>query len=216
MRQIIWDFVSIVAAVLPIKEPIYEFGSLQVGQAGSVDLRPLFPGREYVGADFREGPGVDRVLDLHNIDLPSESVGTVFCVDTLEHVKYPVKALEEIHRILKPGGIAAISSTMCFPIHDYPHDYWRFTPEAFRSVLEPFSHSFVGFAGNKDFPHTVVGIGSKGECPQLYEFDQTYRQWQSRSIRGSLSKFTWIRTLLIPPIFSGSGRRLLGLTKLFS
>ena len=215
MRQVVWDFVSIVAAVLPIEEPIYEFGSLQVGHAGSGDLRPLFPGREYVGADFREGPGVDRVLDLHGIDLPSESVRTVLCVETLEHVEYPAKALEEIHRILKPGGITVISSTMCFPIHDFPHDYWRFTPEAFRSILKPFSQSFVGFAGNKDFPHTVVGIGSKGNCPQLYEFEEMYRHWQLRSIRGGLSKFTWIRRLFTPPIFSGSGRRLLGLTKLF-
>lgn len=215
MRQSIKDFVSIAATTLPIKESIYEFGSLQVpGQEGFADLRPLFPGREYVGADMREGTGVDKVLDLHDIDVPSESVGTVLCLDTLEHVEYPRKALEEIHRILKPDGIAVISSVMCFPIHDYPYDYWRFTPEAFKSILKPFPHSFVGFAGSKDFPHTVVGIGIKGNCPPLFELGESYKQWQeSQSIRASLSTFTWIRRLLTPPIFSRSGRKMLGLTK---
>jgi SAM-dependent methyltransferase len=215
MRQSIKDFVSIVAATLPIKEPIYEFGALQVrGQESFADLRPLFPGREYVGADMREGIGVDKVLDLHNIRMPAESVGTVLCLDTLEHVEYPRKALEEIYRILAPDGIVLISSVMCFPIHDHPFDYWRFTPEAFKSILKPFPYSFVGFAGEKNFPHTVIGIGFKGDCPPLFGLEQGYKKWQElQSIRKSLSTVTWIRRLLTPPIFSRRGRKLLGLTK---
>lgn len=180
MRQSIKDFVSIAAASLPIHEPIYEFGALQVpGQEGFADLRPLFPGREYVGADVRAGLGVDVLLDLHDIDLPAESVGTVLCLDTLEHVEYPHRALEEIHRILKPAGLAVISSVMNFQIHDYPQDYWRFTPEAFRSILKPFVGSFVGFAGDEGFPHTIVGIGFKGPVTRLAEFLSRYEDWRN-------------------------------------
>jgi SAM-dependent methyltransferase len=183
MRQSIKDFVAIAAASLPIHEPIYEFGSLQVpGQEGFADLRPLFPGREYVGSDMRAGLGVDRLLDLHGIDLPAESVGTVLCFDTLEHVEYPHRALEEIHRILRPDGIAVISSVMNFPIHDYPQDYWRFTPEAFRSILKPFAGSFVGFAGDEGFPHTVVGLGFKGPAVPPPEFLDRYEDWRRRQI----------------------------------
>ena len=80
MRQAVKDFVSIVAGSFEIKEPIYEFGSLQVSSDASADLRPLFPGLQYVGADIRGGVGVDRILDVHDIDLPSESAGTVLCV----------------------------------------------------------------------------------------------------------------------------------------
>ncbi len=119
-------------------EPIYEFGSFQVPeQMGFADLRPLFHDKEYLGCDMREGPGVDKVLNIHALDLPPESVGMVLCFDTLEHVEYPRTALEEIHRVIKPGGIVVISSVMNFPIHDYPYDYWRFTPEAFKSILKP-------------------------------------------------------------------------------
>lgn len=162
MRESIREFVAICAEVLPVTEPIYEFGSYQVeGQIGFADLRPLFPNMRYVGTDYRAGPGVDVVLDLHEIDLPAETVGTAIAVDTLEHVEYPHRAVEELYRVLGPRGILILSSVMNFPIHDYPYDYWRFSPEAFRSLLRLFPFSHVDFVGEEDFPQTVVGIGAK-------------------------------------------------------
>jgi SAM-dependent methyltransferase len=213
MRQSIKDFVTIAAKDLLISEPIYEFGSLQVpGQEGFADLRKLFPAKKYIGADIRKGPGVDKILDIHEINLPSEHAGTVLCLDTLEHVEYPHKALEEIHRVLKPDGIAIISSVMDFPIHDYPYDYWRFTPEAFRSLLKPFTDSFIGSVGRKDFPHTVVGIGFKTFAPNLSKFEINYKNWKAlQEIRAGLSTLTWLRKLITPPILSRQGRQVLGL-----
>jgi SAM-dependent methyltransferase len=149
---------------------------------------------------MREGLGVDRVLNLHTIDLPSESVGTVFCLDTLEHVEYPHRAVEEIHRVLKPGGIAIISSVMYFPIHDFPHDYWRFTPEAFRSLLKPFANAFVGSAGKDDFPHTVIGVGFKGEVPALSEFAARCEEWKERQAEKKERMLRKMVRLLTPPI----------------
>jgi SAM-dependent methyltransferase len=184
VRQIIKDFISLVAASLPLRGPIYEFGSLRVpGQEDFADLRPLFPGFEYTGADMREGPGVDKLLNLHDIDMPPESVGTVLCLDTLEHVEYPHRALEEIHRILVPDGIVVISSVMDFPIHDYPYDYWRFTPEAFKSLLKPFPAAFIGAIGRESLPHTVLGIGFKGMTTSLQEFQRKFEEWQVRYAR---------------------------------
>lgn len=181
MRQTIKDLVSIAINTFLIEEPVYEFGSLQVrGQEGFADLRPLFSGKEFVGADMRPGTGVDRILNLHKIDLPTEFVGIVLCLDTLEHVEYPHKALEEIHRVLKPNGIVIISSVMFWPIHDYPQDYWRFTPEAFKSILKQFNKSFVGYAGRDDFPHTVIGLGFKGDASKLSEFILRYEKWKKK------------------------------------
>jgi len=183
MRRWIKEFVKICAEALPVTEPVYEFGSLQVpGQEDFADLRPIFAGMEYVGCDMREGPGVDRVLNLHNIDLPSETAGTVLLLDTLEHVEFVRRAVEEAYRILKPNGMLVVSSVMKFPIHAYPYDYWRFTPEAFKSLLRPFDFSFAGFAGNERFPHTVVGIGFKGPVPQeqMNDFVMRFEDWKKR------------------------------------
>lgn len=147
---------------VPFPEPIIEFGALQVQtEGGPCNVRHLFPGKNYLGADMRPGPGVDRVLNLHKIDLPNSSAGTVILLDTLEHVEFPRQALAEILRILKPGGKIVMTSTMFFPIHSYPNDYWRFTPQAFESLLGEFGEKWVTFLGDPLFPYAVFGVGIK-------------------------------------------------------
>lgn len=196
MRDNVKQFVALATRHIELSSPVYEFGALQVtGQEGYADLRPLFPGKEFVGCDMRPGTGVDKILNLHSIDLPSGSVGTVICIDTLEHVEFPHKALEEIHRILKPSGVVIIASLMDFPVHEFPYDYWRFTTEAFKSLLRPFSHSFVGFAGKELFPHTVVGIGFKGGSPSISEFVDGYMLWRKTQDHS----FRFIMRQIIPP-----------------
>jgi SAM-dependent methyltransferase len=163
MRNSIKAFVEVCSKTLPIQEPIYEFGSMQVkGQEGFADLRSFFKGRDYVGADMRTGPGVDVSLNLHNIDLPSQSAGTCISCDTFEHVEYPRKAISELHRILKPDGFLILTSVMLFPIHSYPNDYWRFTPEGLKSLLSPFESSYIDYNGDAKNPHTVIGVARKG------------------------------------------------------
>jgi len=183
VREIIKDFVRVIVPLLPFQEPIYEFGSLQVaGQEGFADLRPFFPGKQYVGCDMRPGPGVDCILNLHNIELPDGVVGTVLVMDTLEHVEFVRRAMDEVYRILKPGGFVVISSVMNFPIHDYPFDYWRFTPEGFKSLLQKFGYRFVEWVGHPRFPHTVVGVGCKGELDHSTKvvFEREVARWKER------------------------------------
>lgn len=216
MREEIKQFVKICAETLPILEPIYEFGSLQVpGQEDFADLRPLFPNLKYVGADMRKGPGVDVILNLHKIDLPSESVGTVLVLETLEHVEFPHRAIEEAHRILQPNGMLVISSAMNYPIHDYPYDYWRFTPEGFKSLLRAFSHSFVDFTGDERFPHVVVGLGFKRSTVSLERFRAKLEHWKLRwnepywvDPQKTIVKPRIIVELLVPPLLLHLYRKL--------
>jgi len=199
MRQGIKDFAAIVAWTLPIVGPVYDFGSLQVpGQEQFADLRSIFPTLEYVGADMRTGAGVDVLLDLHRIGLPPSSIGTALCLDTLEHVEFPHLAVVEMHRVLKTQGVLIVSSVMDFPIHEHPHDYWRFSPQGFRSLLAPFRSAFVGFAGRPEQPHTVVGIGFKGEAPLLEEFTQGYLRWQATMSKPGSAR-EYVREF-IPPL----------------
>lgn len=213
MREAIKQLIKICSETLPISEPIYEFGSLQVpGQEGFADLRPFFSGKKYIGADMREGVGVDVVLNLHNIELPSESVGTVLILDTLEHVEFPRKAIEEIYRILKPDGVLIVSSVMNFPIHDYPYDYWRFTPEAFKSLLKSFTLSLVDFAGESNFPHTVIGIGFKTLISEnvINKFEIKFKLWKEEAYWINPSESSWKKfiKLFTPPILLDIYRKI--------
>jgi len=162
MRQLVKDFVSICVKHFAFEVPIYEFGSLQVkGQEGYADLRPYFPNKEFVGTDFRAGLGVDKIMDLHKLPLENKSVGIAICVETLEHTKYPFKAMSEIYRVLKPNGMCIITCPFSFPLHDYPNDYYRFTPEGFKVLLSKFKSIYVESAGRDIIPHTVAGIACK-------------------------------------------------------
>jgi len=180
MRHSIRAFVKIVSEEIPLSEPIYEFGSLQVpGQEKFADVRVFFPGKEYVGFDLRSGPGVDKVLDVYHIteDYYGKA-GTILCLDTIEHFSDPLRAFDIFFNVLKDDGILVVSSVMAFPIHNYPCDYWRFTPQGFHLLLSRFKARVVESAGKEDFPHTVVGIGFKKTTPDLSRFIERLKTWK--------------------------------------
>lgn len=185
MRESIKELVAICAQSLPILEPIYDFGSRQgPAQIGWADLRPYFPNKKYIGADMQEGPGVDVILDLQQLELPPDSVGTALCLETLEHVEFPRRAFGEVHRVLRKGGLFICTSHFYFPIHEYPHDYWRFTPAAFESLFKSFTPIIIDYLEViPRFPHTVLGIGFKGKAlPQnpISSFTVKYKLWRQK------------------------------------
>lgn len=163
MRFAAKEYVRRFAKQGPVLRPIYEFGAYQVkGQERWADLRPFFPGKQYVGADIRRGTGVDVLLDLCALNLPDASVGTAICVDTLEHVRDPVQACKEITRILRPGGAVVLTTCFNFPVHNCPHDYWRFTPDAMRLLFPDLVSMEVTSDGDEAFP---CGVYFKGRKP---------------------------------------------------
>ncbi len=61
---------------------------------------------EYISCDIK--PGVaDKVLNIENIEVTSNSFDVVLCSHVLEHVD-DKRAISEIHRILRPGGFAIL------------------------------------------------------------------------------------------------------------
>lgn len=182
MRKVVRSFITDVVEQLPLLEPIVEIGARPAeGQEHEADLRDLFRGREYIGCDLQPGVGVDRVEDVHALTFADASVGTLIAADTLEHVADPIRAMQEVHRVLKPGGTAVITSVMFFVIHEHPWDYWRFTPQGFEQLLAPFESSLVGAHGWESLPETVFGVGVKGPADlRLERFPRTVdaiRSW---------------------------------------
>lgn len=191
MRACVQHFVKICIKNLVLPEPVADFGSLQVEGRQNINMRPLFHGKRFVGSDFRAGAGVDVVADLENLGLADESLGTILCLDTLEHVEDPRAAMSEMFRVLAPGGILVITSVFDFPIHSFPNDYWRFTPEGFRSLLKPFPSCFVGSYGAKpEVPRTVVGVGFKEQTSNAgFEHDcANWKKWYEALIQAEISK----------------------------
>lgn len=163
MRPAVLEFARDIAESFTLAEPLVEIGARAAeGQEGEADLRGIFHAKEHIGCDIQEGTGVDRIEDVHNLTFADNSVGTVICLETLEHVADPLRAVQEMHRVLRPGGLLAISSLMFFPIHAHPWDYWRFTPEGFELLLQPFESRRVVAQGWDLMPEGVFGVGVKG------------------------------------------------------
>jgi SAM-dependent methyltransferase len=197
-QRLIRDFVSDLMRVVDLPDPVVEFGSMQVEADQDGDLRPLFAGRSYVGTDFREGPGVDRVEDLRALSFGDGEVGTALCLDTLEHCEDPPAACRELARVVGPEGVCVISSVMLFGIHGYPNDYFRFTPEGFRSLLRGFDSAWVAGIGNPGIPMQVVGVGANGReldlaLDRLPSLAAAQRTWDEASNR------IRVGPLLVPP-----------------
>lgn len=163
MRPAVVEFARDVAENFPIVSPLVEMGARAAeGQEDVADMRPIFGASEHIGCDIQPGLGVDRIEDIHHLSFEDNSIGTVVALETLEHVADPIRAVEEMYRVLRPGGVLAISSLMFFPIHAHPWDYWRFTPEAFELLLTPFESRLVVAQGVSYLPEGVFGIGVKG------------------------------------------------------
>jgi SAM-dependent methyltransferase len=203
MRKITKELVNEITKHCNCLEPIYEFGSLQVeGQEEYADLRKFFQGKNYVGCDMREGIGVDKVLDLHSIDLPENTIGTAVLIDTLEHVEYVRKAVDEVHRVLKPDGFVIATSVMNFPIHSFPFDYWRFTPKAFESIFQKYDWLRVEAIGMTEFPHTVVAIAAKTKPDQAFiqMLDDAVNIWKRKWNKPWLYNFKYFVINIMPPV----------------
>lgn len=60
----------------------------------------------------------------------------VICTEVLEHCRDPRAVVGEIHRILRPGGHAFVSTPFLHHLHELPFDFYRFTPSALRDLTE--------------------------------------------------------------------------------
>ena len=112
--------------------PTLEVGSQDVN--GSV--RRFFSG-PYTGVDMAEGRGVDVVASASALPFPDASFPVVVTTEMLEHDPRFWLSMKEIGRVLAPGGHLLLTTRgIGFPYHGFPNDYWRFTDDAIRELLQ--------------------------------------------------------------------------------
>ena len=82
------------------------------------DLKTMLPEAQVMGADFirsvldhiaQRHPGIPLLqFDLRNCPLPDACLDVVIALNVLEHIDDDARAMREIARILKPGGLAHV------------------------------------------------------------------------------------------------------------
>ena len=86
----------------------------------SIDISPKMLERAKIKAAAYKGSIELREADVHNLDYPEATFDTVTTVFTFCSVPNPIAGLQELHRVLKPGGqilmLEHVRSTAIGPI----------------------------------------------------------------------------------------------------
>lgn len=132
---------------------------------------PKYPG--VLNIDMMDYENVDIVCDIHQLPFKDGSVDAVINIAVLEHVLDPSLAIQEIYRVLKPGGKIFTVVPFMQPFHASPHDYQRYTLPGVRNLHRSFHEVETGiFSGPvsgilwvfQDFIAAVCSFGS----PTIY------------------------------------------------
>ena len=97
----------------------------------------FFPNR--IALDIKAGRRVRVIGDAMSLGLLGDTFDVVLCTEVLEHLPEPQRAIDEMFRVLRPGGTLLLTTRFLFPIHDAPHDYFRFTKYGLRYLLRRFT-----------------------------------------------------------------------------
>jgi SAM-dependent methyltransferase len=79
---------------------------------------------------------VDFRADAHHLPVSHESIDHIFSTQVLEHCYNPIKVFNEIERVLKPGGTVFLTTNQWYPLHEKPHDYFRYTRYGLKSLAD--------------------------------------------------------------------------------
>ncbi len=140
---------------------------LSVCDIGSYDINGtyegIFKGHSYVGVDIEPGPNVDVVAkSVYEYPFPDEDFDVVVSGQTIEHVENLIVWIQEVARLVKPGGFVCIIGPFNAPEHRHPIDCWRVLPDGMKFLLKDVAKlEMIEIRVNEN---DCVGEARKPEC----------------------------------------------------
>ncbi len=103
--------------------------------------------------DIYASPNVAFLADAHQIPALDGSFDAVWIQAVLEHVVEPARVVQEIHRVLRPGGFLFADTPFLWPVHERAYDFTRYTASGHRWQFRRFD---LLAAGTSSGPGTVL------------------------------------------------------------
>lgn len=124
------------------------------------------------------------VGDIYQLDFPDNHVDAIFCHNVLEHVGDPVRALREMHRVLKVGGVIGVRDLDMGGILVAALD------ERLKRFFAVFEADYAGVGGHPRLGRELRGLVTAAgfaviEASASYDYFSTAEQLQLVSHIGS-------------------------------
>jgi SAM-dependent methyltransferase len=116
-------------------------GGIEGNESQSLLARP---GIECVESDVSFGPRTALICDAHDIPFEDATLDGVVAQAVLEHVVDPNRCAQEIHRVLKPGGLVYAETPFMQQVHGGRYDFNRFTHLGHRRLFRQFEEVSSG------------------------------------------------------------------------
>ena len=124
-RKYLFSFAQRAAASLPKGAWVLDAG------AGDCPYKSNFAHVRYDATDLcqveKNYGKLSYICDLQYIPVRSSCYDLVFCSQALEHVPEPQKVVDNLARVLKPGGHLWLTAPLFYEEHEAPFDYYRYT-----------------------------------------------------------------------------------------
>lgn len=133
---------------------------------------------------------IDVWGDGHALPFGDASFDTLLSTEVLEHIPDPRQMLAEMYRTLKPGGRLLVTVPFTAPQHALPHDFYRYTPQGIRALLEQ-----TGFVVDEVRPRGNFAISTGTLVAQWLMRTFGTRAWHHD---GSVSMSKWRAPLVAP------------------
>ena len=106
--------------------------------AGNSPYRPYVPCKEYITADISQNSNmnIDHIINCDKLKIPDNNFDLILLLDVLEHVLNPVNVINELKRLLKPGGSLIVSVPFMYREHETPNDFVRYTSFGIKRLFE--------------------------------------------------------------------------------
>ncbi len=135
---------------------------------------------------------LDIVSDITSIPLPDESFDAIMCIEVLEHIPEPAKAIEEFKRLLKPGGHLVLTAPVCSITHFAPYFFANgYSKYWYEKVLGDNSFIIDELVYNGNYFEYMAQ-----EIRRLPDVEETYGVSRvSQSILGKINRFLMLMFL---------------------
>jgi SAM-dependent methyltransferase len=97
-----------------------------------------------INIDCQPHPEVDIMADAHKLPFKEGVFDAIIADAVLEHVKEPLRVVEEIRAALKKGGYIYAEIPFLQPFHAAPTDYQRYTLEGIKNLFAGFESIETG------------------------------------------------------------------------